>query len=139
MSEGASGACLCGAVRFEMTFPSRFCAHCHCGNCRRAHGAAFVTFAGFPRDQVRISGEETLTRFTTETGTIRSFCSRCGSTLFCEGPRWPGELHVALANVRGPIDRRPDAHVYVDHRADWWKIDDKLSQYGGDTGVEPKR
>ena len=34
------GSCLCGAVRFEVTLPSKFCAHCHCGNCRKAHGAA---------------------------------------------------------------------------------------------------
>ena len=48
------GACLCGGVRFELTPPSRFCAHCLCQNCRRAHGAAFVTWAGFPDGQWRI-------------------------------------------------------------------------------------
>jgi hypothetical protein len=95
-------------------------------------------FAGFKRDQVKLSGTEALTRFETETGTIRSFCKRCGSTLFCEGPRWPDELHVALANVSDPIDREPSAHAYVDHRADWWDITDSLPQYGGKTGVEPK-
>jgi hypothetical protein len=87
MSERAKGSCSCEAVQFELTPPSRFCAHCHCQNCRRAHGAAFVMFAGFKRDQVKLSGTEALTRFETETGTIRSFCKRCGSTLFCEGPR----------------------------------------------------
>ena len=40
----ASGKCLCGAVRFRMRFPSKWVAHCHCTMCRRAHGAAFVTF-----------------------------------------------------------------------------------------------
>ena len=24
------GACLCGAVRFTITLPTLFCAHCHC-------------------------------------------------------------------------------------------------------------
>ena len=133
------GACLCGAVEFELTPPSRFCAHCHCPNCRRAHGAAFVTYAGFPREQVCISGEDQLSRYVTDTQAVRSFCRRCGSTLFYEGPRWPGELHVALANVDGKIDRDPAAHVYVDHRAAWFEIHDGLAQYGGTTGVEEKQ
>lgn len=138
MTERVAGACLCGAVRYELTMPSLFCAHCHCQNCRRAHGAAFVTYAGFRREQVAISGARDLVRYETDTGATRSFCRRCGSTLFYEGPRWPGEVHVALANVRGRIDRLPSAHYYVDHAADWWEIADSLPRYGGRTGVEPK-
>ena len=134
-----TGSCLCGAVRFAVRLPSRFCAHCHCPNCRRAHGAAFVTWAGFKEEQVRLlSGEEALRRYLTDTGATRSFCSRCGSPLFYEGPRWPGEVHVALASLEGQIDRAPSAHVYVDDRAEWWSIADALPQYGGESGMERK-
>ncbi len=133
------GACLCSAVHFEVHLPSRFCAHCHCPNCRRAHGAALVTWAGFKGEQVRIlAGEGFLTRHLTESGATRSFCTRCGSPLFYESPRWPGEIHVALASLNGPIDREPSAHVYVDDRAEWWHITDALPQYGGESGMEPK-
>jgi hypothetical protein len=138
MSEPIKGACYCGAVRFRLTPPSKFCAHCHCQNCRRAHGAAFVTYTGFAKQQVAIEGAEHLVRYETDTGATRSFCGRCGSTLFYEGPRWPDEVHVALANVLDPLDRRPGAHVYVDHKADWIEIRDGLPRYGGQTGVERK-
>ncbi|MFQ5668438.1 MAG: GFA family protein, partial [Candidatus Binatia bacterium] len=84
------------------------------------------------------SGADSLHRYLTDTGATRSFCSRCGSTLFFEGPRWPGEIHVALANIEGEIDRDPSGHYYVDHRASWWTITDSLPRYGGETGVEPK-
>ena len=40
------GGCLCGDVHFALTFPSKWVAHCHCSLCRRAHGAAFVTWIG---------------------------------------------------------------------------------------------
>ena len=91
----AEGGCYCGAVRFRVTFPSRFCAHCHCSNCRRAHGAAFVTYVGFRREQLEfLAGEELLKRYATETGATRSFCTACGTTLFYEGPRWDGEILV---------------------------------------------
>ncbi len=133
------GACLCGAVQFEMTTPSKFCGHCHCSNCRRAHGAAFVTWAGFNQSQFRIvAGEEHVTDYQTDTNATRSFCNICGSTLFYRSPRWPDDFHVVRANIKGDLDQAPAAHFYVDHKADWWEIDDSLLQFGGETGVEPK-
>ena len=58
------GGCLCGAVRFEITLPSKWCAHCHCSMCRRAHGAGVVTWFGVPEDRFRITaGEELGARF----------------------------------------------------------------------------
>jgi hypothetical protein len=135
-----TGACACGAVRFELDPPSRFCTHCHCENCRRAHGAAFVTWVGFAKDQLRlVSGDAELRRYRTETEATRSFCATCGTTLFYEGPRWPEEVHVARAVIPGPIDREPQAHFYVDHAASWWRIADALPQYGGESGGERKR
>jgi len=134
-----TGSCLCGTVKFEVRLPSKFCAHCHCNNCRRAHGAAFVTWVGFPKDQVEVlAGGDSLKRYLTDTQAIRSFCNNCGSTLFFESPRWAGELHVVRANIDGEIDREPSGHCYVDHRASWWQITDSLPRYGGKTGVEPK-
>ena len=43
--EKVSGGCLCGAVRFTAKLPSKWCAHCHCSLCRKAHGAGYVTWA----------------------------------------------------------------------------------------------
>lgn len=133
------GSCLCGEVKFEVTLPSLWCVHCHCSKCRRAHGAAFVTFVGFADDQFEVTeGAESLRRYLTDTGATRSFCTQCGSTLTYESPRWPGEVHAVLANLEGSVDRAPGSHVYVDHKAPWWEINDSLPQRGGETGVEPK-
>ena len=133
------GSCLCGAVRFRVTLPSRFCCHCHCQNCRRAHGAAFVTWVGFMEEQVAFeAGEDELVRYRTDTDATRSFCGVCGTTLFYASPRWGGQLHVVRASLEGGIDRPPESHVYVDHGADWFEITDSIPRYGGKTGVEPK-
>ena len=116
----ASGRCHCGAVRFVARFPSRFVAHCHCASCRRAHGAAFVTWVGFQREQVDVHAPpRQLRRYKTETGATRSFCHTCGTTLFYESPRWPGELHIVRANFTGPIDRAVQGNAMFELRADW--------------------
>src|SRR5687767_12371984 len=37
------GGCLCGAVRYEAAGQPYNITHCHCTDCRRSSGAAFVT------------------------------------------------------------------------------------------------
>jgi hypothetical protein len=126
-----AGSCLCGAVKFTITLPTKWCAHCHCSMCRRAHGAAFVTFVGVPVDQFRIDqGAEAIKRHASSTHATRSFCRHCGSPFLFQGDKWPGEVHVTRASLQGQIDRKPQAHVYWDHRADWLDIKDDLPHVG---------
>lgn len=132
------GACLCGRVRFEAELPTKWVAHCHCDNCRRAHGAGVVTYAGFPSEQVRfVAGEEELTEYLSDTEATRRFCRHCGSTLSFSGPRWPGEVHLLVANLLDPLDKLPTAHAYADRSPEWCPILDDLPRYGGESGTEP--
>lgn len=131
------GACLCGGVTFEIETPTRFCAHCHCSMCRRAHGAALVTWNGVPYERFRMtSGEELLTRYQSSEAATRSFCSRCGSSLFFESSRWGGEVHIATAALQG-TDRPPAVHVFFSDRADWFDPTQELPRMGGESGTEP--
>lgn len=132
-----SGGCLCGTVRFEVTPPTKWCAHCHCSLCRRAHGAAFVTWFGVESSQFAvIAGERRLKWYRSSEAARRGFCARCGSTLFFESDSWPGEIHIALAHMDGPIDRAPAAHVFYDSRASWVEVGDALRCLGGPSGTE---
>ena len=121
MSAGeARGRCHCGRVRFVARFPSRFAVHCHCASCRRAHSAAFVSWAGFPSAQVEVTqGAEDLAVHESSPGTLRKFCRVCGTKLFFEGARWPGETHVPLAAFDDPVDRTPRKHTFFDEHVDW--------------------
>ncbi|MGH7858717.1 MAG: GFA family protein [Candidatus Binatia bacterium] len=122
-----AGSCLCGAVRFEIELPTRFCIHCHCTICRRNHGAAFVTWIGVPKAQFRlVSGEAVLTRFASSEQGIREFCSRCGSSLFCELAADPDTIDITLASLAGPVDRGPELHVFFDTHVEWLEITDSL-------------
>jgi hypothetical protein len=120
MTGSAKGGCHCGAVRFVARFPSRFVAHCHCESCRRAHGAAFVTWAGFPSSQVEIvAGRDALATHASSPGVARSFCGECGTKLFFTSDRWPGETHVVLAAFDEPLDRAPAGHAFWDEHVSW--------------------
>jgi hypothetical protein len=133
------GSCHCGAVRFRIRFPTRFFAHCHCDDCRRAHGAAFVSWVGVPETQLELDAgaAEHLVRYDSSPAASRQFCRRCGTTLTFAGERWPNEIHVVAASLHGPIDREPQAHTYFDRAVDWVHLADDLPRLGGATGVEP--
>ena len=138
MADSVTGACLCGAVSFRVTPPTLFCAHCHCSMCRRNHGASYVTWFGIARDRLAFeAGEDVLVRHRSSEHGTRSFCGRCGSSLFCESTRQPDHVDVVLASLDGPIDRAPAMHVYFDSRADWTDVRDELPRLGGASGVEP--
>ena len=134
-----AGACLCGRVRFEVTLPTLFCGHCHCTLCRRAHGAAYVTWIGVARRQLRmLAGDTELARYESSAHGQRSFCRVCGSSLFCESSLSPDRVDIVLANMAGPVDRVPQAHVYFDDRVEWVKVDDGLPRLGGVSGMDPR-
>ncbi len=132
------GSCLCGAIRFAARMPSLFCGHCHCTMCQRNHGAAYVTWFAVPREQFSLeAGEDDLVSHGSSDHGTRSFCRRCGSSLFCESTHHPEKIDIVLANMEGVIDRAPQLHAYFDDRADWVVVDDGLPRLGGKTGLEP--
>ena len=111
---------MCGAVRYAVTFPSRFCAHCHCESCRRAHAAGFVTWIGFQSAQVRVvDGNEHVASYESSPGTSRTFCAKCGTRLTFESTKWPGETHLPLANFDSPVDRAPQGNAFEAEHASW--------------------
>lgn len=133
------GGCFCDAVCFEVTPPTKWCSHCHCASCRAAAGAAFVTWVGVPDAQFRLLSEERkVRRFPTSPGVLRSYCAECGSHLFFQSVRWPGETHVVRAAFDGNIDRVPHVHTYWEDHVAWAPIaDDGLPRLGGVSGEEP--
>ncbi len=132
------GRCFCGAVRFVVEMPTGVCVHCHCSMCRQMHGAAYVTWFELPKSQLKIeAGDDSLRSFDSSDRGKRSFCTSCGSALFCEISSRPGQIDVVLANLEGPIDRAPQMHIFFSDRASWTVVEDDLPKLGGKTGMEP--
>ncbi|MFT7667788.1 MAG: hypothetical protein ACI8X5_000472 [Planctomycetota bacterium] len=136
--EKVRGNCYCGQVQYEANLPSKWVGHCHCEACRRSQGAGIVTYAGFAAQAVRFAGGEScLTNFVSETGATRRFCSRCGSTISYQAPRWADEVHLLVANLLDPLDKLPTGHAYSARAPSWCPITDDLKLFDGDSGTEP--
>ncbi len=129
ISAPVSGKCLCGAIQFEVTGPCPDSAHCHCSYCRRAHGAAFVTWVVVPEAYFKLTtGEENLRWYHSSKQSQRGFCERCGSTLFFRSTLCPGETHVTRAAIIGESAYIPEPkyHCFVNEQVPWIEIRDSL-------------
>ncbi len=126
MTTKMHGQCLCAAVQFTIKSPTQGSAHCHCGFCRKAHGAPLVTWLVVPSAQFKLdTGKEELCWYQSSNESKRGFCSICGSTMFFE-------VHVTRANISGDVDRPPTYHCFVDEKVDWLCINDELTTLRGD-------
>jgi len=129
VSETYSGSCLCGRVRYRATEPFLDMLHCHCTDCRKAHGAAFATSIGVPRGQFAIvEGREALASFATPSGTRRAFCRHCGSKITVDNEAWDA-LYVPAGTIDSPLPHRPQLHMYVRSKAPWFDILDDLARF----------
>jgi hypothetical protein len=127
------GSCLCGEVRYEIAGELRSITHCHCSMCRKAHGAAFASFAEVEARGLRIThGRELICRHRSSENAQRSFCSRCGSNFFFESEEAPDLVYVAAGGFDSEIQLRPSSHIFVGSKAPWFEINDGLPQHEAD-------
>src|SRR5438046_712856 len=97
MSPGATGGCLCGAVRYEYSGGTGPAAYCHCADCRKCTGSAFNVGVRVDARSFRVvRGQPKEFTKAADSGNYltRHFCSECGSPLYTSSPRHPGSLYV---------------------------------------------
>lgn len=123
------GSCQCGKVGYRVTGEPGEMSHCHCTDCRKMHGAAFATYIGVPQGGFAwIRGEDQLTTFKVESGTIREFCRVCGSILTSRTDSEPDNIYIAAGTLDSPISKRPESNIWVRSRVPWFEIRDGLPQ-----------
>ncbi len=125
-TEGRTGGCLCGDVRFAVAGAMRPVVACHCGQCRRASGN-FVAATSAPRSAVTVTGE--VRWFASSARARRGFCPSCGSNLFWDGG---GErLSIGAGTLDGPTGLRLAGHIFCADKGDWYDIPEGERQAAG--------
>ena len=127
----ATGRCLCGAVRYNVTGPLQDVLICHCHECRRWHGHVSATAAAQKEDLQLL--EQRGLRWTnsprSDAAARRGFCCECGSSLFWDAPELK-TISVAAGTLDGPTGLHVASHWYVSQAADYYEIpDDQLPHH----------
>lgn len=121
-----TGACHCGAIRFELATDPQDVALCHCGDCRRSAGAPMVAWAGFAESALKLTRGTPKTRNSSGTA-MRSFCADCGTGLFYRNEQFlPGLVHVQLAALDDADAIALPVHIQTAEQLGWMKTAHEL-------------
>ena len=125
------GQCLCGSIKYRVDKMEPNMAHCHCKMCRKFHGAAFSTYGEVLIENFHwVEGEDFLKTYEAPNGTIRKFCNYCGSSMtFAPSGDDGSVIEFSLSTLETPIEHKPDAHMFVNSKAEWIEIDDGKPQH----------
>jgi hypothetical protein len=122
MTDKLEGRCACGAVRYRMASGPMFVHCCHCLDCQRQTGSAFVLNALIETSRVEILGDEP-ERFEmpTESGRPHGIyrCRSCGTAVWSEYGGVAALRFVRVGTLDDPRALAPDVHIYVRSKQPW--------------------
>lgn len=121
------GACLCGAITFEVTGALPPPDACHCSRCRKQSGH-FWASTDVPRAAVTIHGADKVTWFRSSEKVRRGFCSTCGSVLFWD-PIHRDWMGIAMGAFDAPTHVRLAKHIFVASKGDYYELGDGVPQH----------
>lgn len=122
MHETLDGGCSCGAVRYRLTSRPMFVNCCHCTQCQRLTGSAFVINALIETARIEIlSGTTVVTAGPSESGRPHDIhrCDACATALWSDYGRRPALRFVRAGALDDPAAAPPDAHIFTRSKLPW--------------------
>ena len=130
------GSCHCGAVKFKLVShtPQPYM-RCYCSICRKtAGGGGYAINIMGQAATLKVSGRSALSVYRAKINGKRSsaqrhFCSKCGSALWVQDPRWPESVYpfasaIDCEDTPLPVPRETQ-HIMTGSAASWINIKPK--------------
>ena len=125
MADGLAGGCACGAVRYRLTSAPMFVHCCHCQDCQRQTGSAFVLNALIETDRIALlAGEPRPFAMPTDSGRPHHVhrCPACGTALWSDYGGRPALRFVRVGTLDDPAALSPDVHIYTRSKLPWVQL-----------------
>jgi hypothetical protein len=131
MSEEREGGCACGEVRYRLTSEPLFVHCCHCVNCQRQTGSAFVINLLIEADRVELLGAEPQrVDVPRDDGSMQQVfrCSSCQIAVYSIYTR-PQVLFVRAGTLDEPSSVAPDVHIYTKSKVPWVTLPESIPAF----------
>jgi len=128
-----SGRCLCGEIIYSVDSEPLFSGNCHCKDCQRSSGSAYVPALVFLEKDITIGGQAKYFESASDSGSIhtRGFCSNCGSQLFAKFSAMPGLLGIKAGTLDHSSHYVPKLDFYVASATPWDFMNPELPKKSG--------
>ncbi|MGN6378344.1 MAG: GFA family protein [Gaiellales bacterium] len=121
MNVPADGGCSCGEIRYRLTSEPLVVHCCHCLNCQRQTGSAFVINVLIETDRVELlSGEPRPVDVPRDDGTAQKIyrCPTCQIAVYSDYGR-PDVRFVRAGTLDDPSQVTPDVHIFTRSKLPW--------------------
>ncbi len=132
MTDLLEGGCACNAVRYRLRAPPMFVHCCHCRDCQRQTGSAFVLNALIEADRFTLlSGETAPSAMPTDSGRPHHVhrCTACGTALWSEYGGRSSLRFARVGTLDDPAALTPDVHIYVRSKLPWVALPDGVPAF----------
>ncbi len=132
MTDPLAGGCACGAVRYRLASEPMFVHCCHCKDCQRQTGTAFVLNALIEADRVTLlSGAPEPVPVPTDSGRPHDIyrCPTCRTAVWSDYGRRGVMLFVRVGTLDDPAALPPDVHIYTRSKLPWIRLPDGVPAF----------
>lgn len=127
-----TGGCACGAVRYRLASGPMFVHCCHCRDCQRQVGSAFVINAIIETDRIQVTaGEAAPFRMPTDSGRIHDIyrCTQCGTALWSDYGGRPAIRFLRATTLDDRAAFSPDVHIFTRSKLPWVRLPDDVPAF----------
>ena len=131
MTDRREGGCSCGEVRYRLGSEPLFVHCCHCLNCQRQTGSAFVINVLIETDRVEVfAGEPRAVDVPRDDAPPQRIwrCPACEVALFSRYGH-PGVRFVRAGTLDDPSSIAPDVHIYTRSKLPWVVLPDAVPAF----------
>jgi len=131
MSVAREGGCSCGAVRYRLASDPMFVHCCHCLNCQRQTGSAFVVNVLIEADRVELlEGEPEPVAVPRSGGKKQKIwrCAACQTALYSEYTS-PRVRFVRAGTLDDPSSVAPDVHIFTRSKLPWLTLPESVPAF----------
>ena len=131
MSVSREGGCACGAVRYRLTSEPLFVHCCHCLNCQRQTGSAFVINLLIEADRLELLGDapQPVDVPRDDGSKQRIFrCPACQLAVFSQYSH-PGIRFVRGGTLDEPREITPDVHIFTRSKVGWVTLPESVPAF----------
>jgi len=124
-NKALEGGCACGAIRYKLTQLPLIVHACHCRDCQRITGSAFVINLWIERKFVEANLVPKSFQLTAGSGKPVDvfFCDKCGTYLWSFYHLVPGNcVFVRAGTLDRPDQVKPDVHIFTRSKLPWLQL-----------------
>jgi hypothetical protein len=130
VSAQREGGCSCGEVRYRLASEPLFVHCCHCLNCQRQTGSAFVINVLIETDRVELlAGEPEIVPVPRGAKTQKIWrCPTCRIALYSQYTT-PRIRFVRAGTLDDPASVAPDVHIYTRSKLPWVELPESVPAF----------